>query len=264
MHSARPVGMRHVRHIFGRKVGKKIVFLHIPKCGGTSIGQAIQASYGFWECLSRQNFGHLDSAASLKGSRLSGEELMAYREKLLLYFLSNPQYKYISGHFSYSETAVVEFGGEWHFITVLRHPVSKWFSQYFFNRNKISDHFKIEADLESYVESEEGIALGSDYVRKLTQGFHGTEAASKEAVTQAIENLKKFALVGVLERLDVFARDFRRLFGAKLFLEKKNRNPVSRKKQRQETTEEIRKRVEEICQPDMEVYQWAVQRMENS
>lgn len=159
---------------------------------------------------------------------------------------------------------MVEFGGEWHFITVLRHPVSKWFSQYFFNRNKISDHFKIEADLESCVESEEGIALGSDYVRKLTQGFHGTEAASKEAVTQAIENLKKFALVGVLERLDVFARDFRRLFGAKLFLEKKNRNPVSRKKQRQETTEEIRKRVEEICQPDMEVYQWAVQRMENS
>lgn len=114
------------------------------------------------------------------------------------------------------------------------------------------------------MESEEGIALGSDYVRKLTQGFHGTEAASKEAVTQAIENLKKFALIGVLERLDLFARDFHRLFGVKLFLEKKNMNPVSREKQREEITEEIRKKVEEICLPDIEVYEWAVQRIVTS
>lgn len=261
MHSARPVGMRHVRHIFGRKVGKKIVFLHIPKCGGTSIGQAIQASYGFWECLSRQNFGHLDSAASLKGSCLSGEELMAYREKLLLYFLSNPRYKYISGHFSYSETAVVEFGGEWHFITVLRHPVSKWFSQYFFNRNKISDHFKIEADLESYVESEEGSALGSDYVRKLTQGFHWTEAASKEAVTQAIENLKKFALVGVLERLDVFKHQFEKRYGVKLNISIKNINPLAKTHQKDQITEEIRRKVENICRPDLEVYNYLLSRV---
>lgn len=103
--------------------------------------------------------------------------------------------------------------------------------------------------------------MGNSYVRRLTEGISPTNASSDEGVKQAIENLNKFALVGILEKMDIFARDYQSLFGTKLVIEHSNKNPVSKFQQKEQITDEIRQRVEEICQPNIRVYESQLKRI---
>ena len=250
------------RRLVTEKVSKKIFFLHHPKCGGTSIDHAIQNSFGVSEFLLKRNSYHLDPRASLPG--WSSRD---YREKILLDSMSNGKNKYISGHFPYSQKAFREFGQEWNFITVLRNPVSRWFSLYFFGKYKGSDHAKINMEIESYLESEQAITTGCSYVRVFTdkENFASIssldQATLNKATDQAIKNLNDFALVGVLEELDMFVRDFEKVFSTELFIPNFNRNPASKSNRKSQVTDEVHQRVIELCQPNIKVYESVLRRI---
>lgn len=238
-----------------RNLNERIFFLHIAKSGGTSITQAFQNSYGLSKRLSRRHFFTLSNEASAMASEIIEENIWDYREKLLLYYMSMERMKYIGGHFHYSDRAMQKFGKEWNFVTVLRHPVSRWFSSYFFDKYREgSSHGRIYADLESFLESERGIRQGNAYVLSFTEGLSTAEATSDNAVKIAIENLNKFTLVGILEQLDRFKEDFEERFGVKLLVEQLNKNPLQKSKQQEMISDNIRQRVEEVCQPSLKVY----------
>lgn len=238
--------------LFRRDIKTKVFFLHFPKCGGTSINRAIENSFGYFE---KRNFFHLSPHASAKASKVAEDELMDYREKILLYYMSNSGYRYISGHFQYSQKAFEEFGKEWYFVTILRDPVSKWFSHYFFNKYKEDSHFKIEDNIEDFLESERATALGCDYVSKLVGETGEIDYTSENAIKAAINNLHKFKLVGVIEDTDSFAKKYHDLFGAKLLIKRKNTNPRSKAKQQEEITDRVKNKVKEICKPNLRVYE---------
>ncbi len=254
----------YFRHFLGAKVREKIFFLHIHKCGGTSLSKAIAISFGLFENITRRHFFSPNYEASVRASKLIEDNVMDYRKKLLLYYMSIERMKYISGHFFYSEKAMEEFGKEWNFLTLLRHPVSRWFSHYFMDRYREHgvSHARICSDLESFVESERALHEARKYVLAFTEGISLSDASSNEAVNQAIENLKKFALVGVLEKMDAFTRDYKNLFGAELFIEKLNKNPLPKLRQKKLISDEILKKVEEICQPSMRVYESVIEKIQ--
>lgn len=247
-----------LREMTELKLKEPIFFLHLPKCGGTSIANAIRRRY------SAKETGHLDDRACVKAAQFLDRDLDDYRRDLLLYYVLQKDIRYLSGHFAYSQMAYEKSCDRWHFITVLRHPVDRWFSHFFYNKYTPTDRFQIPENLSAFVETERAFLWGRLYVRNLTEGNDRPDAHTADtskAVSIAIKVLEGFSLVGCLENLDVMCVQFERLFGVKIRVPVYNRNPISRDKQREQITEKIRKRVEEICQPDLEIYHYAKARL---
>jgi len=251
-------GYDRIREMTEPMLKEPIFFLHLPKCGGTSIANAIRRRYP------DQEIGHLDDKACVKAAQYLERDLDDYRRDLLLYYVLQKDIRYLSGHFAYSQRAYNESRGRWHFMTVLRHPVDRWFSHFFYNKYTPTDRFQIPEDLGSFVETERAFLWGRLYVRNLTEGSDRPDihtADTSKAVSIAIKALEGFSLVGCLEDLDTMCVQFERRFGGKIRIPVSNRNPMSKDKQREQISEKIRKRVEEICQPDLEVYHYAKARI---
>ncbi|MEM9808920.1 MAG: hypothetical protein AAF959_27005, partial [Cyanobacteria bacterium P01_D01_bin.56] len=113
-----------------------------------------------------------------------------------------------------------------------------------------------------FLATDEAKHLGRNYAYLLVDGISSQEAGSDAAIQQAIANLEKFAVVGVLEKLEWFYHDFQTAFGAKLHIESRNKNPLSSKQQKQQISDDIRAQVEEICRPNIQIYQAAMARIQ--
>lgn len=238
------------RRATGNVVSEKIFFLHIPKCGGTSVDSAIMEAYAWKSCL------RLDSAASRKAASAQDEELMHYRNSLLPYFMEQNGLRYISGHFSFNAKLHSRYSPHWRYVTVLRHPVQKYISQYFYNLQKTdADHFGIEESLSDFIDTEEGTRLGQDMVQKITGTAEVTTPGSAEREAQiqlALRNIEKFQLVGILEDLQQFEKDFKKKFGVSILIKKKNRN---KRRDDKQLSHSIRKKIEQHCRPDITLYE---------
>lgn len=98
-----PAGLELIERAMRRVAGyspqpiPNIFFLHLPKCGGTSISAAIQARFpGHW----RQTA--LAHEASACAARVAGRDVLAFRRDLPLYALSRQQDGCITGHYPFS------------------------------------------------------------------------------------------------------------------------------------------------------------------
>jgi len=170
---------------------RKLLFLHIPKCGGTSIDAAIGA------CYPAGVRARLDSVGALKAAQLDGLSEGQFTQRLMPYFMAQRRLRYVSGHFQFSDTAYRTFGSEWDFVTILRHPVSRWLSAYFDNRYKSDDHTKIHEDLADFVNSLRGQEWAHTFMIQLS-GWRIADALARpnECVRAAIATLERFVLVG--------------------------------------------------------------------
>jgi len=256
-------------NLFQGGLKKNIFLLHLPKCAGTSISHAIRCRYLTLNCANDRNLISLSATASSNVIKQSNKTdypynttddfpILKLRENLLLYFLNQKNTKYISGHFPFSDTAYSEFHNKFEFITILRDPVKRFLSSYFFNRYKKGDHRKIKSDIETYVQSEFGQSQGYEYVKFLGGADINSDYSSKQAVERAIHNLQKFDIVGCLEYQKKFLDQFEARFATRLEIEKKNPGPKSQTFKETLITEKIQKKIKDICKPDSEVYQFAI------
>jgi hypothetical protein len=238
---------------------QRVVFLHVPKCGGTSLASAIVdripgKTWHLHAQASAEAAGLWSPGA--KASSATGDyEVLRFREMLLLYGLSDPNVQYADGHFPFSETAMKGYP-EAAWMTLLREPVSRWQSHYFFDRYKANPHAALTIGLDEHIASDYGMSQGNDYVKFIGGARQDGDYRSQAAIARAKANLDRIALVGVLSDLEGLQRRFSERFGPPLHVPKLNKSPAPAGA-REAMTPERKEQVRVLCAPDIAVYEHA-------
>ncbi len=256
-----------IRNSFTTPIKEKIFFLHVPKCGGNSIKDSLKRNYLSLGCKQERTFIYIQSTAENRVARMLGEEestefsvpfdcVLRVPEYLLLYHMNQSHVRCIVGHVPFSEIAYRNFSHQYAFITILRDPVERWISEYFYNRS----HSRANANMtmEDYLESPYGSAQGTQYVLYLGGRSNRNDHESRQAVQRALRNIDRFAVIGFLEDLSLFEQQFRHRFGVRVDIGRKNVTAFN--PSREQITPEMRKKIENICERDCEIYEQARQR----
>ncbi len=235
--------------------GKRVAFFHAPKCGGTSVNQGLAKAFG--------GPAGIDPIAAEAASRNLGLSRMELREAILAYFVQRNDVRFISGHYSYSRRAFAGREGEFDLITILRNPLDRMLSQYYYNRfGKHPNHIPIRSDLSEWLMTEPARSAATVFTKMFVGEITATTALDegnqrddmKAAAEEAIDNLSRFAIVGTLEHLAAFEEAIRRRYKVDFSIGHLRKSPKAGYPKFAEQPPQIRDRILELCREDLAIY----------
>lgn len=227
------------RNFKDRLYKEKILFAHVPKSGGTSLSHMLRARYPL-------SFFKLDEHASrLASPNRSLGEWMQFKSDLMRYHAQTGTH-YIQAHAPVDGGFVEEFAGDYNFITLLRHPVDRMLSHYFFDK-RLS-----VMSPEEFLDSPRGFTE-SHVLSHFFGSLDWDTPEDVEAASQrAIQVLESFSCVGILEEPETFADNLKEAVGVKLKIPRRN---IGQDRKDSLFTPELMARVEEMCAHDMRIYE---------
>lgn len=247
------------RSLPGARPDRRCVFLHMPKCGGTSLSEAMYATIPFDErigvidALSTRraaamlNFG-VDDTTTCHEDLEHGQATFDLREGLLLQHMAWDT-MLIHGHVFWTERAERHFGDRYDIVTVLRDPVARTVS----NFRMAARAGIVGDDLDVYLEGPVARRQAQVYLRYLSGANDIAEADVPAALETARGRLEKIALVGFLDRMDAFVAAYRARFGVRLAPQRLNAAPD----REPEYTPEQMARLRTLCAPDIALFEHA-------
>jgi hypothetical protein len=237
----------------GGSAARPLVFLHVMKCGGTSIRWALaQAAAGRRD---GPEVFELDGRAALQAVGGDNDRNWAFRDALLAYLITAAPPAVVLGHFRFRDEHAGLLDAA-HLVTVLRDPVDRLVSLYRYRRWKEGVDIPVTGTLAEYVDTPRWQKEGHKYVDTFC-GRDGLDPRSDEAVDAAVANLRRFAAVGLLDRLDAFAAAVGALLGRPVAIPVLNTTPAPAGEGAPDADPAVLERAREVCAPDCRVYEAA-------
>lgn len=242
-----------------RKPKHRSVFLHMPKCGGTSISEAMYATVPF-----SQRLGVIDAVSTRRAAAMlkhgqddpalchedlaHGQDVFDLREGMLLQHMAWDSWL-LHGHVLYSDKAESHFGDRYKYVTLLRDPVERMISNFRMTQRA----GVVTEDLDNYLDGPVARSHAQVFLRYL----YGKTVIADEEVPEALElakaRLAKFAVIGFLDDLEGFTARYRDVFGVSLRVARLNAAPD----RKPDYSEAQMERIRALCAPDLEIYRFA-------
>ncbi len=247
------------RSIFGAGLKHPAIYLHLPKCGGTSLSEALYATVPM-----HKRIGVIDAVATRRAASILefgaddawkchddlefGDRTFDLRERLLATHCCWNTHL-VSGHVLLTDTLRTHFLGRYKLLTIMRDPIARTISNY---RMAVVAGIA-DPDPEVWLDSPIARAHSTTYLRYLA-GKHSVAPEDEDAcLERALSALELFSLIGFLEDQDGFARGFEEVFGAKLALHKYNQAKGAEAR----LSEAQMARLHDMCAADRAIYERA-------
>ena len=234
---------KNVKRDVKRDVKRKFFFDHIYKAAGSTIDRLFVDRLGM-ECCTT---GLVEPATAA---------LLRYAEKA-----------YVTGHFSFSPQN--EFDSQRYNFTLLRHPVDRLISHYFFSRNDVGPRggdatveLAKKLDLGKYYESNvpEILNLSTNFQARhyARLEWDGTEPLDdKKILSLAKKALHRYDLVGVFHKLEEFSEVLFADAGWGLPPELPMVNKTSKRPRHADIPKQVEAKLSAINRLDIELYDYA-------
>jgi len=196
----------------------RCVFMHVPKCGGTSLSEALYATVPI-----HRRIGIIDANSTRRATSLicadkddeylyyddlpCGEEVYSLREKILLTHMAWDT-DLIHGHVLFSAKAYQHFSDKYRFVTLLREPIERTLSN-FLQSTRVGF---IDQGFDQYLYSDVFRVQGLSMLRYFS-GMHPI-APHEEALALELakHNMTLFSIIGFLDDLPDFTNRFAAVF----------------------------------------------------
>lgn len=248
------------RALATRLHGRGLVFVHVPKCAGTSIETALREHYRLSRIIidPEASFRAAQADLACPANDQTRQAILSHASEMrrtLLHAHLATGYHCITGHAPLGLNTLKAHEKSHDFITILREPVARFLSHLTFNLAGHGGHGRIDEPLENFLRSPRAKTMGSLYGKYFSGLPMSADFTSPEAVEAATHTLTKMNTVGRLDQLNKFSADIEKLTGKRLRITHKNKTASNQRTQTQ-ITPEATKIIESLCAADSKIYRW--------
>ena len=238
-----------------------IVFVHVPKCAGSSVEAALRPHYR----LSRKLIDpEISFEAAAKELGLTADDSNRHHilqrasemRRTLLHFHLAQGVKCLTGHAPLGPRTIQAFAPSHDFVTLLRDPVERFKSHLAYNLNGGGGHGGINEGLDEFLRRPRARTMGALYVKYFSGESMEADFSDSRLIEAAKENLSQMAVIGFVEDMDNFADDLTCLTTHRVEIGRYNPTEAGKKQSLRFSDEQLA-RIEFLCTPDRAIYDWA-------